>query len=99
MIIYEKHPISAAEASKLKEWLTCKEAQLFRDCLESFKNSFLIDSLNIKCRPSDTDEQKIKNNTLSKDSERRGLDVQWLINQIEEISDPKVGFFRIKIIT
>lgn len=99
MIIYEKHPISAAEASKLKAWLISPEAQLFRECIMAMQNKFFVDAINIKCRPSETMEDKEKVENLSSAEEARGRTMHWLITEFEKLSDPEIGFFRLKINT
>lgn len=99
MIIYEKHPISAAEASRLKTWLVSSEAQLFKDCLTAMQNKFFVDSINIKCRPAETMEDKDKVENLSSAEETKGRAMHWLITEFEKLSDPEIGFFRLKINT
>jgi hypothetical protein len=99
MITYSLEPISPTEASRLKAWLTTAEAQLFRDCVAAQMHRYFFDSINIKCRPSDTALDRSKLESQARIEESKGEDVQFFLEMFELLAQPSHGFYKLKVNT
>lgn len=99
MITYDKYPISAAEASRLRAWLTGSEAHLFKECVSAEMNSHYLDAVNHQSKPTESVEDECKFNNLAESSLAQASEVSTFIRIFEQFSGPDSGFFKLKVNT
>lgn len=99
MIVYEKQPISAAEASRIKAWMTGPEADLLRELVSAQMHMHFFDSVNLRCKRHETSNDQSKAEHMALAHEFSGCDMRLFIEVFEKISRPDHGFFKLKVNT
>lgn len=96
MIAYQKEPLSMADSSRLKSWLTKAEVQLFKDCVVAQMNEHYMDAINLQTKSThDGGVDKFGIQSSAKILEAK--DVQLFIRLFEKFSHPEYGFHKIKV--
>lgn len=99
MIVYEKHPMSATEASLLKSWMSQPGASIFREAVTAQMNQHYLDALNYQTKLADSPEDKAKFSGQAASKVDEAKDIVNFIKVFERFADPEHGFFRLKINT
>jgi hypothetical protein len=98
MMTYEQVPVALLDAERLKAWLSRDEAELFRRCVASQMHKHYADAINVQSQAK-TREDQDKFNKQSQLHLDQARDLQTFVRVFEQFSNPKYGFFTLKITT
>lgn len=99
MINYEKHPISAAEDSRLVQWIRSEMAGYFMDRARDQMHVHLLDAVNIRSKPAETAMDRAKLEAQANIFEDQAATMRQFIEVFNNLSSPDAEFFKLKINT